>query len=418
MSSSDSGLLSFDELKPLIKAAKDEGFLSSDDSIVNFYNFRVLNDRLTAVKNAFPDFWEHSIAVKSNPLTKVLSRATSQGFGLEAASYEETLQAERCDAPFIVWDSPVKTLREISAVWKSTRQVFINANGLDEFHRLQSILAHDKPKNISIGLRINPEHATSAQQSMQVGGPRSKFGEPISNRADLINALTSATVPFGLHVHSSSQNLQTKETVAAIKKVYNLASEIGWEKLAYFDLGGGFPVDYGFSPVETIDAYADQLQAVMPKLFDGSIKVITEFGRYYHANAGWTISQVAEVKRFEGHQTIIQHAGADLFLRECYEPGKWPHRLFLLSEHQQSTELNTDIGGPLCFGGDYIAKSVRLPEAHENDRLVIMDTGANSYALWSMHCSRPFPKVIGYDGRNLFVLKDRQSSEEAIALWG
>jgi diaminopimelate decarboxylase len=106
-----------------------------------------------------------------------------------------------------------------------------------------------------------------------------------------------------------------------------------------------------------------------------------------------------------------------LFLRECYEPGKWPHRFFLLSEHQHSTEVNTDIGGPLCFGGDYIAKSVRLPEAHENDQLVIMDTGANSYALWSMHCSRPFPKVIGYDGKSLCILKDRQSSEEAIALW-
>jgi diaminopimelate decarboxylase len=253
---------------------------------------------------------------------------------------------------------------------------------------------------------------------MQVGGMLSKFGEPLAHAERIISVLRDADQMIGLHVHSSSQNLRTDETVQAIKRVYELAISIGWDRIAYFDLGGGYPVNYGFTPVAHIEAYANKLRKALPLLFDGSTPVITEFGRYYHANAGWTISQIADIKRFNQHQTILQHAGADLFLRECYEAGKWPHRFFLHPQNiDQGEDWNTDIGGPLCFGGDYIAKGIQLPEARKNDWLVMLDTGANSYALWSKHCSRPFPKVIGYLGNEMFVIKSKQTSEEAIALW-
>src|SRR5690606_10287901 len=113
--------------------------------------------------------------------------------------------------------------------------------------------------------------------------------------------------------------------------------------------------------------------------------------------------------------------GANMFLRESYEPGKWPHKMQIIDPDftmKTDNEIPTDVGGPLCFGGDYMSKNTPLPEAEKGDYLVIMDTGANSLGLWSMHCSRAMPKVIGIhtDGTP-FVLKERQKIGDIINFW-
>lgn len=418
MNSLAEALISVESAHKFVDQIEKANLIDSRDTLLIIYDFDVFHGRINTVKNAFPDYWKHAIAIKSNPITRILTEATEKGFGLEAASFEELLQAQICKSSFIVWDSPVKTQHEMLGAMTSPSTLFINANSLEEFSNL---CFEYSPLHASkhIGIRINPELNSSANTSMRVGDSYSKFGEPISNNAAIVQALKNAPGKVGLHVHSSSQNLQTDETIQAIKKVYDLANEVGWNKINYFDIGGGYPVDYGFTPVASIARFSEALKKVAPKLFDGSVSVITEFGRYYHANAGWTISQVNEVKHFNTHQTVIQHAGADLFLRECYEAGKWPHRISIRSKSglSEDAEYTTDIGGPLCFGGDYIAKGLRLTKVQKGDWLLILDTGANSFALWSKHCSRPFPKVIGAAEGRVFMIKDRQSSEDAIALW-
>ena len=55
------------------------------------------------------------------------------------------------------------------------------------------------------------------------------------------------------------------------------------------------------------------------------------------------------------------------------------------------------ITGPLCFSGDIIAREVLLPRVEEGDWIAIRDTGAYTLSLWSRHCSRGIPAVLGYD---------------------
>lgn len=392
--------------------------IQEEDTVVCFYSIDYLLIQLQKVKSAFPTTWKHSIAVKSNPLPSVLCEATSVGFGAEAASFEEVLIGRKANAEFIVWDSPVKTKLEINRVFSFTTPTYINTNSLEE---LEDLLAFNStiPKHIKIGLRINPQLNSGAMASMNVSGTRSKFGEPISNRTAIVSAIKHASIKIGLHVHASSQNINTSETIKAIEAVYEIAEEVGWDRIAFFDLGGGYPVDYGFSEVPGIDTYAQNLKNAVPKLFDEQVDVITEFGRYYHANAGWSASLVAAVKQTDEFQIIVHHAGADLFLRESYEPGKWPHRLVIHdgNETLNQESLPSDVGGPLCFGGDYIAKGVYLPKASKGNWLLILDTGANSFALWSKHCSRPFPKIIGIKDGSFKLLRKRDTSEDAIAFW-
>ena len=53
-----------------------------------------------------------------------------------------------------------------------------------------------------------------------------------------------------------------------------------------------------------------------------------------------------------------------------------------------------DLVGPLCFAGDVLAENVLLPVIDEGYWIEIADVGANTYGLWSRHCSRAVPKII------------------------
>jgi diaminopimelate decarboxylase len=418
MSFANDPLISLASAAAIANEITDNTLLNERDTSFVVYSFQKLNQTLQEVKNAFPSYWQHAVAIKTNPLAKVLEHISELNYGLEAASYEEVCLAKNAAAPFIIWDSPVKTKEEIETVLMLPSKLIINANSLEEFIALTKS-PHEN--HIQIGLRINPEMKLSSMSSMTVGASGSKFGEPISNVQAIASTIQSLTRKVGLHVHASSQNMNLEESASAIKKVCDLAIAIGLKHISYIDIGGGFPVNYGFSACPEIKKYAQILEKECPMLFNQSVDVFTEFGRFYHANAGFHISKINEVKGFTNHQTIANHLGADMFLRESYQPGKWMHRFGIMNAQfqlKQGPSVETSIGGPLCFGGDYLVKNELLPKAAQDDYLIIMDTGANSFALWSMHCSRTFPKVIGIksDG-NPFILKERQNIEDIIRFW-
>ncbi len=388
--------------------------LDEIDTSFIYYDFSVLQNRVEQVSSAFGNAARHTVAVKSNPLSKVLNFITGMGFGLECASFEEVLLAQRAGAPLIAWDSPAKTHQEMIAS-NEVDSLVINADSLRELSELLKL-----NRQARIFLRINPHTETGAHASMSVAGARSKFGESIANRAQIIETLVSASGRVsGLHVHTSSQTADYIRMADAIRKVIDLAIEINAiapDTIRTIDIGGGFPAEYKAGDDFNISSYAEALRKACPKLFDGSFEVLTEFGRYYHANAAWTATQVHDVKTTEPeHQVLIVHVGADLFLREAYNPGVWHHDM-LLHPSVNSVLMNTDVGGPLCFGGDYIAKNIQLPKATAGEWLIIQDTGANSFALWSRHCSRAFPKIIGEDSE-LAILRDRDSFEDILNFW-
>ena len=78
-------------------------------------------------------------------------------------------------------------------------------------------------------------------------------------------------------------------------------------------------------------------------------------------------------------------------------------------ERLENGDQLTDIAGPLCFAGDYLQKDTNLNQLNEGDYLLMLGTGSNAYALWSRHCSRAIPKIIGVDfeKRQLNILSER-----------
>lgn len=405
------------EIASTLQEADKQDLISAEDTTLHLISKNALISRMQRVKEVFPTNAIHTVAVKSNPLTEVLKEVVRFGFGLEGASYEEVMHARHQQAEHVAWDSPVKTDREIEQ-FGTQRNLIISCDHIAEAQRMV-----DADVKGSILLRINPQLQGSAHASMTVGGVRSKFGEPIANRDAILAFLTANPKVSGLHVHSSSQTIEYTELVHAVRTIVDLANEVSAsrkESIRIINIGGGFPVDYFGESNFNIADYAQKLRTACPELFDGTYQMITEFGRHYHANGGFSVTKVSHVKHFGEHQVIVAHAGADMFLRECYQLGVWPHRFLLLDQqwNERSTEATqTDIAGPLCFGGDFIQREFPFMKAESGDWLVIRDTGANSVALWSKHCSRSFPKCLMYDGAGIGVIRERDTLERNLSFW-
>lgn len=77
----------------------------------------------------------------------------------------------------------------------------------------------------------------------------------------------------------------------------------------------------------------------------------------------------------------------------------------------------TSIVGPLCFGGDVLARNQMLPSIAPGDFVVIRDVGAYTLGMWSHHCSRGLPLVLGHDGDRLVVLKAREKPADVVRFW-
>lgn len=411
-----------DHIARLWRDACTKGIIDTDDSAVLFQDLSYISDRYNRLVTAFPEDTLHAVAVKTNPLVSVLKHINELGAGMEAASMPEVVLARHAGTPTdrIVFDSPAKTESEIRQLVADFPDLRVNCDSLSELSR------YPADSGLRLGLRVNPLVSSDSIGYMNVGTSESKFGEPISNRDNIIAMCCEHHDLDCLHVHLGSQFSDFSPTINGIGLIVELADEINTlcneAKIRTLNIGGGFPVNYFHDQaVYEVEPYVAALRAELPRLFDGTYSLITEFGRFVHANAGWGISRIEYVKPAGQNTNLITHLGADMFLRECYNPGDWHHEVFLLDAEgnlKSGPLIDCNIAGPLCFGGDFVRRSVKVPVPVPGDWLVVQDTGANTFSLWSRHCSRQFPKVISCNGlKELKVAKQRESTDSLIQFW-
>jgi diaminopimelate decarboxylase len=404
--------------------------INKEDTSVLFYDSAILIERINNLRKLFPPTALHAIAAKANPLISILKEIKSLNVGLEVASSPELFLAEKVGFPAdrIVFDSPVKTVQEIEYALK--QGVNLNADSFEELDRIDVLLKSIQSKS-TIGVRVNPQVGAGSIKSTSVADSISKFGIPLDdNREKLKECYLKYLWLKGIHVHIGSQGCPIPLLVEGIGKVLDFALEVNAsfsqesssQRIETFDIGGGLPVSYysDKSPV-SMEEYLRQLNEQLPELLSGKFKIITEFGRYIHANAGWAASRVEYVKREKGYNIIMTHLGADFLLRKCYNPDDWHHQISVVDS---TGRLKTGkaknryiVAGPLCFAGDVIGNDLELPEVEAGDFLLIHDVGAYALSMWSRYNSRQIPKVVGYKGEEFKILKERERLGDVYTFW-
>jgi diaminopimelate decarboxylase len=416
--------LSAEAMSATLSRAIGEGIANSDDAVI-FYNLSRLDDLLDSLRTAFPPNALHTIAVKANPIIEVLKRIQRAGYGAEVTSIGELHLALAAGFPAeaIVFDSPVKTRGELEVALKLG--IKINANSLGELARINTLYSTLGSRS-EVGVRINPETGMGAIAATSVAVQRSKFGVSLrEGRAALERAFSDYPWLTGLHLHIGSQGTSREQLIQGAGAVYDFFIELrGRANIRFFNIGGGLPAKYKESdtPIEFSD-YATLLRQRCPALFAPEVVLVTEFGRALHASCGWVASKVEYVIEHDSGATLIVHVGADMFLRKAYRPDDWHHDISVCnSEGQLRTgpERVVSVAGPLCFAGDYLNRSVSLPvNVSEGDYIIIHDSGAYTFSMWSMYNSRQFPAIIGYneaDG-SFRCLRPRQSLEQVVDFW-
>ncbi|MBM3184869.1 MAG: hypothetical protein FJZ67_01095 [Bacteroidetes bacterium] len=398
-----------------LKKVIDLNLLCEEDTAIICQSWNNLDRYLNHLKDCFSKNTLHAIAIKTNPHPEVLKHIVNFGFGLEAASIEEVLMAKSAGVTNdkIVFDSPVKTRREINFCQENLPGIRLNVNSFDELKRIP------EHPNFILGVRINPVLDVGSPSLYNVSADESKFGIPISEKQDLLNAILEYPITQ-LHLHSGSSMVIMKSSVLAVEKLYKLAEEANQvlaenkisRRIESLDIGGGLPPEVLDSESNSImNKYAEALKKQLPNL--EKFQLITEFGQWVHFYSGYAFSQIEYVLKRGEKKLVYIHLGADYLLRDAYSK---PRGIAFKTYSQNGIPKNGiqkkyDIAGPLCFAGDYLVKNENLSKPQEGDWLALLNTGSNSFGLWSRHCSRSIPKVVGVDFENekIEIISERKN---------
>lgn len=421
------------EISDIINITKKiilEKKINDESTSLVCYDFQNIYTKINYLKSNFPPNTLHAIAMKANPLVKVMQELIDMEVGIEAATLPELYIAHKTGfaSDRIVFDSPAKTMNDLR--FSLDLGCYINANSFSELHRINTILSQ-MMSDSKIGLRVNPQVGLGTIKSTSVAGKVSKFGVPIEkNRQQIIESYCKYDWLNGIHIHIGSQGISIEQLTRGLEKACELADEIDTHlsklgrQIEFFDIGGGFPVSYHQSKTAPdIKAYIEEINKCVPKLFLSGKTVITEFGRYVYANSAFAISKVEYVKEAANHKILSIHLGADFLLRKAYNPSDWHHDISILdAEGNLKQGVDTkkySVAGPLCFAGDFIAVDIELPVVEEGDFLIIHDVGAYTMSMWSRYNSRQIPEIIGFDKlkNQISTIRERETLDDLFNFW-
>jgi diaminopimelate decarboxylase len=416
------------DISPWLGQALREGLLDDANPSVIFHDLVGLRSRVNELRRTFPDGTLHAIAIKANPVLEVLRVVVEAGGGLEAASMEEVelALAAGCLPENLVLDSPAKTRSDIKRALELG--VYLNADNLDELDRI----GESSPELLDgarVGLRINPSVGEGRIAATSTGGKRSRFGLAMPQDQEGIERFAEQLSGFewlhGLHVHVGSQGCDLTTLVPAGERALALAravdSAAGERRIDTIDIGGGLPTRYRAEDVVITPAdYVAAIQQTAPALLE--YKLMTEFGRSVQAPCGFAATRVEYLKDLAGEPMAVGHLGADFALRIAYRPQDWWLDISVYDANGEPKELvdlrPIHVAGPLCFSGDFLARDRMLPAIEVGDILVFHDTGAYTMGMWSRHCSRGMPAVVGIEDDGTFrTLRKRESTLDMVRFW-
>ncbi|HID97980.1 MAG TPA: diaminopimelate decarboxylase [Thermodesulfobacteriaceae bacterium] len=377
------------------------------------YSSDALISRFKAYDQAFSGS-SHLIcyAVKANSNLAVLNLLAGLGSGADIVSGGELRRALRAgiEAASIVYSGVGKTEQEIRQAIEAGILMFNveSMQELDVITRQAGRLGLKAP----ISFRVNPDVDPMTHPYISTGLKKNKFGLSMSDARKAYRAAAARKELriSGISCHIGSQLTELQPFVDAFRRIRTLLEEIeSWDiEIKYIDTGGGLGIRYND---ETAPEPAQYVRTLLKEAEGLNQTVIVEPGRSIAGNAGILVTRMLYTKEHEGRRFYIVDAGMnDLARPSLYQAY---HAIFPVEE--TDTPLReTDVVGPICETGDFLARQRPMPDVPRGSLLAVMSAGAYGFTMSSNYNSRPRIPEVMVKGDRFQVVRSREGFEHVI----
>ncbi len=265
------------------------------------------------------------------------------------------------------------------------------AEDLDEIVRLSDHLIFNTPaqhrrfadqietarnagEQVSLGLRVNPEHSEGWNPKYDPAAQCSRLGTPISQ-------ITPADLDGidGLHMHTLCE-----QGFAPLKRTWDaIEDRIGpWlADMQWLNLGGGHHITKA-------DYDRDGLIALIQYIKDRyGVAVYLEPGEATALFAGILVGEVLDIA-YNDMALAITDISATCHMPDVIEA---PYRPDLLGEQAEGTKYR--FGGPSCLAGDVIGDYILAGNLEPGDRFAFLDQAHYSMVKTNTFNGVPLPAI-------------------------
>ncbi|UWQ81669.1 carboxynorspermidine decarboxylase (plasmid) [Leisingera sp. S132] len=234
--------------------------------------------------------------------------------------------------------------------------------------------ARAKGQNISIGLRVNPEHSEGWNEKYDPTAPCSRLGTPVSQLTD-----QDWDGVEGLHMHTLCEQLfePLQRTFAALEaKMGHRLKQLKW-----INLGGGHHI--------TMPDYdRDGLTALIRHIRETyGVEVFIEPGEAVALHSGILVGEILDVAE-NSMPLAITDISATCHMPDVIEA---PYRPDLLGEVSDVPPHR--LGGPSCLAGDVIGDYGFATPPQPGDRIAFLDQSHYSMVKTNTFNGVPLPAI-------------------------
>ncbi len=382
---------------------------------VYVYSSATLTRHFQVFDEALADL-DHLIcySVKANSNLAVLKLLGDLGAGADIVSGGELQRVLRAggDPRRVVFSGVGKTAEEMRQALHANILMF-NVESREEVELLDRVAGQEGVR-AAIAFRVNPDVDAKTHPYISTGLKTNKFGVPMAEAREhyaFANGLANIDI-IGVDCHIGSQLTQTGPFADALGRLSDLIHGLVDDGLAikYLDIGGGLGIPYGKDgepePPSPAD-YGNTVRTALAPLSDLNLTIVCEPGRVIAGNAGVLLTEVlyrksTEAKRF----TIIDAAFNDLLrptLYGSYHPIRPVHKV------DGREAAATDLVGPICESGDFLARDRELPVMEPGELLAIGAAGAYGFVMSSNYNTRPRAAEVLVRGDRYAVVRRRET---------
>ncbi len=394
---------------PLARLAEEVGtpfYAYSHETLSR--HFRVFDEAFSSVPHLV------CFAMKSNSNLAILRLFGAMGGGLDIVSGGELFRALKAGVPpgRVVFAGVGKSDEEIAFALEQGVLLF-NVESEEELANIGAA-ARRLGARAQVAIRVNPDVDPQTHPYIATGLKKSKFGIDISRAREQYRAAAAleGVEPTGVHCHIGSQITTSAPFADAVDIVARLVEALREDgrDIRYLNLGGGLGITYSDEAPPLPKDYA---AAILPRLEGLGCTLIFEPGRVITGNAGVLVSRVLYGKANPEKRFVIIDAGMnDLIRPSLYQAFQdvWP----VEEAARERARRVTDLVGPICESGDYLAKDRSLPELRRDDLVAVMSAGAYGFTMASNYNSRPRPPEILVRGSEYHVIRERETYDDLV----